>query len=191
MPDGKIKEIRSYSDLGKRLWGTPGVILVNIMMFIVQFSCCVGYLYFVAGQLDYMICAEANYCDKKTMYIYLLLIPAIPISLIKDYARLGKVSVVGIACALIGGLMLIAYCSNELYTHTYTTPVKVFDVVQTLGYIGIAMFAFEGNGVVLNLRASAKNPKVFPKLLSLGLLCIVIWYMILAILCYFVYRVDI
>ncbi len=58
-----------------------------------------------------------------------MLVIAIPLSLIKTYTYLSYVSLTGILCALLGGLMLIGYCSNEIANgHTKDLPVKVFDV---------------------------------------------------------------
>ena len=53
---GSKTEVKSYVDLSERIHGNKGKIAVMIFMFIVQFSCCVGYLYFVAGILDTIIC---------------------------------------------------------------------------------------------------------------------------------------
>jgi amino acid permease len=43
-----MQEVKSYTDLAERIQGKPGKIAVIIFMFIIQFSCCVGYLFFVA-----------------------------------------------------------------------------------------------------------------------------------------------
>jgi amino acid permease len=66
--------------------------------------------------------------------------------------------------------------------------IKIFDVSQFFGYIGIAMFSFEGNGIVINLKAAARNKRKFPGLLKAALLTIIIWYMILGTLSYATYK---
>lgn len=43
------------------------------------------------------------------------------------------------------------------------------------GHIGIAMFSFEGNGVVLNLFNDAKDKRRYPSLLTVAILTIVVW----------------
>ncbi len=68
--------------------------------------------------------------------------------------------------------------------------IKLFDVSQFFGYIGIAMFSFEGNGIVINLRAAARNKRKFPNLLKAALLTIIIWYMILGSLSYATYKQE-
>jgi amino acid permease len=123
------------------------------------------------------------------MYIYILLIPTIPISWIKTYTYLSYVSMAGIFGALLGGILMISYCGGKLHDGSYShEEIKYFDVGQTFGFIGIAMFAFEGNGVVINLRSEAKDKKKYPRYLQLAVLTVICWYMILSIICYFTYR---
>lgn len=45
--------------------GLNGEILVDIMMFVVQFSCCVGYLYFISDLMETLICNyTGTYCNN-------------------------------------------------------------------------------------------------------------------------------
>lgn len=124
------------------------------------------------------------------MYMYLLLIPAIPVSLIKNYTHLSYVSMVGITCATLAFIMLVGYCSYYMTTSSYPPPypVEYFNVNQVFINIGIAMFVFEGNGVILNLRTEAKDRKSYPSILTLAVGCLVIIYMTLACISYLAYR---
>jgi amino acid permease len=174
------------------MWGPKGKIIVDIAMFIAQFSCCVGYLYFIAGLLSDILREKADFDKDRTFYIYLLLIPSIPISLIKTYTYLSYVSMFGILGATIGGFMMIGTLANKLSTDSYShTPINWFDVSSIFSNIGITIFVFEGNGVVINLRAEAKNKKKYPFLLRMAILTIITWYMILATISYVTFRSDI
>jgi amino acid permease len=44
----KKGEVKSYSDLSRKIFGKKGKLITDICMFIVQFTCCVGYLYFIS-----------------------------------------------------------------------------------------------------------------------------------------------
>jgi hypothetical protein len=78
--------------------------------------------------------------------------------LLKSYTNLSYISVCGISCALLGGFLLIGYDIDLLSTgRGVEGDIKILDIKQLLGFLGIAMFSFEGNGVILNLRAEAKN----------------------------------
>eukprot|EP00347_Sterkiella_histriomuscorum_P016583 403352633 len=188
---GQTQTITSYTDLATRIHGVWGKVVVIISLYIVQLSCCIGYLYFIAQNLDNIICDQTNqqYCDRKTMYKFLLMIPTIPICLIKTYTYLSYVSMTGIFCAFLGGIIMIGICGSELNNGTYVhEPVRVFDVENFFGYIGIAMFIFEGNGIVLNLNHEAKDKKKYPKILTSAVITVITWYMIMTFVCYFTYR---
>jgi len=64
----------------------------------------------------------------------------------------------------------------------------VFDIGQFFGYIGIAMFSFEGNGIVINLRAETKDKKSYPSLLRGAIASIIVWFMIIAIVSYATFK---
>jgi len=66
--------------------------------------------------------------------------------------------------------------------------MKIFDVSQFFGHIGIAMFIFEGNGVVLNLNHVAKEQKKYPRILTIAVISVIIWYLILSMIGYSTFR---
>lgn len=114
-----------------------------------------------------------------------------PLSLLKSYTYLSYVSMVGIACALVGGFMMIGYCTDTIASgHQVAGEVKVFDIKAFFGYIGIAMFAFEGNGVVINLKAEARDKNRYPIILQLAILSIIVWYMTIGTLSYVTFKAE-
>lgn len=44
--------VPSYSELSKKVFGKVGKTIVDISIWIMQISCCIGYLYFIASQVD-------------------------------------------------------------------------------------------------------------------------------------------
>ena len=118
-----------------------------------------------------------------------MLLVTIPLSLLKTYTYLSYVSMAGIACALVGGFMMIGFCSDKIANGQQVPgDMKIFEIKDFFGYIGIAMFAFEGNGVVINLRAEARDKARYPAILRLAILAIIVWYMILATLAYATFK---
>ena len=57
-----------------------------------------------------------------------------------------------------------------------------------VGHIGVAMFVFEGNAVIMNVRAETKNQKAYPKILSSAIVFTVLLFMNFATMCYLTYR---
>ena len=88
--------------------------------------------------------------------MWILLIPTIGVCLIRTYTRLSYVSMTGIFFGIIATILLVIYCASELKAGNYAhEPVKVFDLNEVFGHIGIAIFLFQRNAIVINLRASA------------------------------------
>jgi amino acid permease len=50
------------------------------------------------------------------------------------------------------------------------------------------MFTFEGNGVVINLKAATRDKLRYPSLLRYAMLTIIVWYMILSAVSYATYK---
>ena len=50
------------------------------------------------------------------------------------------------------------------------------------------MFTFEGNGIVINLKAATRDKQRYPSLLRFAMLTIIVWYMILSSVSYATYK---
>ena len=96
----------------------------------------------------------------------LLTIPALPVSWIKTYTFLSYFVMVGISIAFVGLICIMTYCGMTMHNHTGCDPskpedgdcvIKAWDTVGVFGHIGFAMFVFEGNAAVINVRAETKN----------------------------------
>lgn len=84
---------------------------------------------------------------------------------------------------------MIGYCSEQIKENTYAPDsIEIFNVSNFFGHIGIAMFVFEGNGVVINLNAIASNKKKYPSILKMAVLTVICWFLLLGMVGYFTYR---
>lgn len=65
---------------------------------------------------------------------------------------------VGIGLAVLALAMMTGYMIVKAENgNAVIGEVKVFDFIGVVGHIGVAMFIFEGNAAVLNVRAEASN----------------------------------
>ena len=164
----RYPRLHSYSEIGGKVFGKWGKWAVDIPIWIMQLSVCCSYLYFIAEQIDEVVCAYTStekqmeipdgYCENKNLYIGLMTLPALPISWIETYTFLSYFTMAGIGLALVGMAMMFGFLFDKLSKDEEVPgEMKVFDVAQFFGNIGVAMFVFEGNAVVINVRAEAKN----------------------------------
>jgi amino acid permease len=57
-----------------------------------------------------------------------------------------------------------------------------------VGHIGVAMFIFEGNAVIMNVRSEAKNKEKYPFILILSIITTLLVFVSFALVCYLTFR---
>lgn len=107
--------VKSYSDLGERVFGPKGKLLVDICILVKQLGGCVTYLYFVSTQLDFIICQYYGpyRCFGNKFYMLILLVPVIIISQIGSYKFLSYLSIPSIIIAITGMIFIVYYSIIE------------------------------------------------------------------------------
>lgn len=112
-----------------------------------------------------------------------------PICWIETYTFLSYFSIAGITVALIGMLGMFGVCFDALANHEAVyTDLRYFDFPGMIGHIGVAMFLFEGNAVIMNVRAEAKEKEKYPSILILSILSTITLFLTFASVCYITYR---
>lgn len=112
-----------------------------------------------------------------------------PICWFDTYTFLSYFSIAGITVALTGMVCIFGFCIDLFATNSAVyTPLKLFDFPGMMGHIGVAMFVFEGNAVIMNVRAETKNQHLYPQILKYAILFTVVLFMTFASVCYVTYR---
>ena len=173
--------VETYSDLAYLAFGSIGKFAVDFSLFTSQIGCCVAYLLFVGKQFDQVICFETSetFCGKKSDYIMIGALVLIPVCCLKTFRFISYMS--GFAN------LSIVFASKPLYFHLFSLVTIIVidsvqnaqsnpDELQNLNYFapwnlpmffGIAVFAFEGNGVIQSLHNSMRNPEHFDQILKI------------------------
>ena len=189
--------LHSYSEIGGKVFGKWGKVAVDVPIWIMQCSTCCSYLYFIAQQIDMVVCHYTGdkdgggYCDNQNMYMLIMTIPALPISFIETYTFLSYFVMFGIGMASLGMVMIFGYLGEKMARDEQVVgDLKVFDAYQTVGNLGVAMFVFEGNAVVINVRAETINQHKYPKILTSAIVSVLTLFMVFAIVAYATYKGD-
>ena len=114
-----------------------------------------AYIIFVAENLQAFVLAVTN-CRKLLPIIYLILVQLViflPLSLIRNLAKLSTTALIADAFILVG---LIYIGSNEVavIAQRGIADVKLFNPKDFPLLIGTAVFSFEGIGLVRKFKAS-------------------------------------
>ncbi|TNV80889.1 hypothetical protein FGO68_gene16300 [Halteria grandinella] len=187
------RDVKSYSDLGERIFGKHGQLVVDICILIKQVATCVTYLYFVATQLDFIICRESSHCLGNKIYMLVLIIPVIMMSSIMTYQHMSYLSIPSICIALTGMLCIFYYSFSQMTMGlTSSEELVYFDFWKVVGRMGLAMYLFDGTAMIVNVSAEAGPVmrKRYPKILMKAIIFDLTLFILFASICYYVYRED-
>ena len=185
-----FRDVKSYSDLGERVFGRRGKLVVDVCILVKQIGTCVTYLYFVSTQLDFIICEYSGQCLGNRLYMLLLVIPVIMMSSIGSYKFLSYLSIPSVMIAITGMLCIFYYSFNQIKEEGATKweDLKIFDFWKMMGRIGLAMYLFDGTAIVINVQAeSGELRSKYPRILMKAVLFDLTLFISFATICYSVY----
>ncbi|XP_009588847.1 amino acid transporter AVT3B-like [Nicotiana tabacum] len=192
----KAAKVSSFGDLGFAVCGPVGRFAVDAMIVLSQAGFCISYLIFVANTLAYLFNYSITKPDPtilgfspKSVYIWscfpfqlgLNSIPTLtllaPLSIFADIVDLGAMGVVMVEDVMI-------YLTNR--------PVlEMFGGFNVFFYgLGVAVYAFEGIGMVLPLESETRDKDKFGKILGLAMAFISLMFGAFGILGYFAFGED-
>ncbi|VFQ93601.1 unnamed protein product [Cuscuta campestris] len=192
--DPKSPKLPSFGDLGFAVCGLIGRFAVDVMIVLSQAGFCVGYMIFIANSLAFLF----NYASvehpspknlgisPKSVYIWscfpfqlgLNSIPTLthlaPLSIFADVVDLGALGVVLVEDVLV-------YLQNRPVVQAFGGPGVFF-----YGF-GVAVYAFEGIGMVLPLESETRDKGKFGKILGLSIALISMMNAVFGVLGYFAF----
>lgn len=191
-----FSKINSFGDLGFAVCGPIGRLAVDAMIVLSQAGFCVSYLIFVATTLANIFNFSINNPSPKilgfsarSVYIWgcfpfqlgLNAIPTLthlaPLSIFADVVDLGAMGVV-----LVEDVMI----------YLQKNPVlQAFGGFSVLFYgLGVAVYAFEGIGMILPLESEMRDKSKFGKTLALSMTFISLMFGAFGVLGYFAFGED-
>ena len=110
-----LKDVRSYSEVGERVLGRRGRQIVDVCILVKQIGTCVTYLYFVATQLDFIICEYFGRCIGNRIYTLALIVPVIVMSSLgTSYRFLSYLSIPSVFIAITGMACIFYYAFEQM-----------------------------------------------------------------------------
>jgi len=181
--------VTNYSELGGAVLGESGRKFVDFNILTSQLGFAIAYLIFIGQQMDQVICFETQQdeCNMKGLYIMIAACILIPICWLRSFKYLAYVSMASNVFLVFALFIIIGYCfSNHSEHPEMGQNLNYLDLSAVPLFFGIAVFDFEGNGVVINLRASMKKPEEFNFVLKLTLTIYVTFLCVFSAIAYWV-----
>ncbi|WVQ72930.1 hypothetical protein IAR50_002492 [Cryptococcus sp. DSM 104548] len=182
----------SFGDIGGALYGNNMRSIILFSITVSQIGFVAAYTIFIAENLQAFIMAVtkcATFIPIKYL-IFAQLIIFMPLSMIRNLAKLSGTALVADAFILIGILYIGGNEISVLSKHG-VADIQLFNSESFPLLIGTAVFAFEGIGLVIPITESMKEPKKFPKLLSGIMVLVAVLFAGAGIMSYAAYGSDI
>ncbi|CDW85168.1 UNKNOWN [Stylonychia lemnae] len=185
-------DVKSYSDLGFRVFGHRGKLLVDITICVTQLACCIAYQFFSAQSFDFILCnySDQVHCYGDKVYMLLITIPVIFFSFMGSYKALSYLSIPSLIITISGMIVILIYSFNRINENYETSKedLNYFNIYAVLGRIGMVMHIFAGNPSVINIQSEARNQYHYPKILRKAVLCLLVLFNVYGLLAYVAYR---
>ncbi|KAI0836889.1 transmembrane amino acid transporter [Hypoxylon sp. FL0890] len=175
-----------YGEIGQAIAGNKmrGLILGSITLSQLGFVC--AGIVFVAENVTSFLQAvgHGSIHLSTTNLILIQLLILIPLTFIRNIAKLGPVALIADACILLGVTYIYYYDIAYLASEGIHKSVVLFNPAKYTLTIGAAIFTFEGIGLILPIQSSMTKPERFEWLLGTVMIIITILFTAVGILCY-------
>lgn len=158
--------VKNFSDLGKKLFGRTGHIIVFLIFNVNQYFTCVSYVIFFLETLK-----EHFEGTKPSIILSVLLVVLVSLSLIlRSMKEIQKLQTIALVSQLVALVTVYGYSINTISTPSFEKSFTSFDYRGIPYFFGICTFAFEGPSLTLEIYRQMENKRAdFPHSLATGL----------------------
>lgn len=188
--------VSSFGEIGLELYGNWLRIIILFALGITQLGFAGAYMIFTAKNLDAFLknIFQLPTTNLGSIMIFQLFV-FIPLSFIRNVSKLSIPSLFANFCIMLGLAIILVFFLKELIFVLNLKPAN--GIIYGINwdhwslFIGTAIFAFEGIGLLIPVQESMKNPKDFPKVLALVIVTVTIMFILMATLGYVVFGSDV
>lgn len=178
--------VSGYGDVGMKLYGPICQFLILISLVLSQIGFASSYTVFVADNLQYLSNIILGSSHSIGFYIILMMLFFIPISFTRKIGKLGLAAFLADLFIFIG-IVYIYYESSANIRLKGIASVSMFKSQTWPLFMGTAVFAYEGIGLLIPIREAMAEPEYFNKLLFLVIVITTFMFTTLPSLAYLSY----
>ncbi|KAH3680779.1 hypothetical protein WICMUC_000130 [Wickerhamomyces mucosus] len=188
----QASNVSSFGGIGGKLYGEwmKNVILSSLVLTQIGFTC--AYIIFTAENLSAFLKNSFRW-KFNIVYIYVFqCLLFIPLSFVRNVSKLSLTSFLANIFIFAGLIIVLFFSSWELIENGVKDSCKlIINKSEFSVFIGTAIFAFEGIGLIIPIQDSMKHPEKFPLVLGLVIITITILMLTIAIIGYLAFGSDI
>lgn len=192
----KLPKISSFGDLGFVICGPVGRFAVDAMIVLSQAGFCVSYTIFISNTLanifNYEIISPSPHMfgiSSKVVYMWLCFPFQLGLNALPTLTHLAPLSIFADVID-IGAMGVVMVEDVMIYMKKMPTLIAFGDLNVLFYGLGVAVYAFEGVGMVLPIESEMKDRKKFGKVLGFSMAFIAIMFGAFGTLGYFAFGED-
>ncbi|RWR90566.1 amino acid transporter ANTL1 [Cinnamomum micranthum f. kanehirae] len=183
-------KIESFGDLGLAVCGPTGKFTVDAMIVLTQAGFCISYVIFIANTLAIVFSSvelgRILVFSPKSLYIWGMFPFQLGLNSIPTLTHLAPLSI--FADVVDMGAMGVVMVEDVVYFLRDRPVLQAFGGFSFLFYgLGVAVYAFEGVGMVLPLESETAEKENFGKILGISMAFISLLYSSFGALGYFAF----
>lgn len=187
------EKVQGYAELAYKLFGNKFRILVQISIVLSQMGFCCAYVVFVAQNLRELLLDVSN-C-KWDIHPFLLVIGQllvyIPLCLVRQVRYFSISALIADVFILFGIFYVLYYDIYLISTKGIGPAIVLINEKKFAMFIGTAVFAFEGIGMILPINSAMAEPKKFSRALSVSIFMITVTLLTVGILSYLAFGAEV
>lgn len=174
--------VMSFGAIGEIAIGKIGSSLVDVCLVLSQVGFATAYLIFIGSNVFSVL----NHIGEPSTYIFIAAVAVVPLVWLKDLKHLAFTSLLADAAILFGIITIFAYDLLKL-SDGVDSRAKSLRMGTLPLFFGVAVFAFEGVGLILPVQQTMQRPQDMPGLLRVTLLILTVIFISIGALSYMAY----
>jgi len=162
--------------IGKVLFGTKGRIIVDVVLVFTQLGFCCVYVVFMSANLN------SIYPIASWKYVFMLLPCISVVCWIRRFKWLAIFSFIGQITMVFGLTMIMFFAITATFRDT--PELYAVNVPGLPLFFGMALYTYEGVGVIVPMRRAMKEPKAFGLVLDAGFIVMSVMFLSFGVIGY-------
>lgn len=182
--------VTSFGDIGGQLYGPfmRDLILASIVLSQIGFAA--AYIVFVSENLQAFILAISDHIVSIEKLIFFQMVTFLPLSMIRDIAKLSGTALIADFFILLG-LLYLYYWGARTIALDGVADVQLFNSKLWTLFIGTAIFTYEGIGLIIPIQQSMKKSRQFTPVLGGVMVAITVAFVSMGALQYMAYGSEV
>ena len=189
-------KVTAFGDIGGRLYGPWMKFLILLSIVLTQLGFAAAYMIFTAVNLSAFLKNVFNIQHiSLALIMFFQLCFYTPLSFIRNISKLSIPSMVANFFIMTGLVIVMVFTLKHLCVDLDFKPAEGviygINLSRWTIFIGTAIFAFEGIGLIIPVQDSMKHPEKFPLILGLVMIVVTGLFITMATIGYLAYGSDI